>query len=164
MSYAVVLVKGSDEDAKEGLTICAKARQQLKDRHRMQRAKLWWTEGLLHHRLGDLPTAWWALDIARRSLIALKAAPEVGAVIADMARISPKPLAVAYLCEQAEAVISASHPLANSLQALAEADEGSLKAAAMVLRESAADQLSESGTAFISAAVTGKIDVREEAA
>ncbi len=103
----------------------------------MTRAKLLWVEGLLHHRLGDDAVAWRALDIARRSLVALKAAPEIAAITADMARLSPQPLAVRNLCHEAEAVIFGPHPLVEPLRAVANAAQEMIPAAATALREAA---------------------------
>ena len=104
----------------------------------MQRAKLWWTEGLLHYRFGDLQAAWWALDVARRSLIALKAAPEIAAIIADMAQVSPQPLAVRHLCYEAAEVVTAPHMLAQHLRTLKDAAQEEIPAAAATLRQAAA--------------------------
>ena len=104
---------------------------------RLQRAKLWWTEGLLHYRFGDFKAAWWALDVARRSLVALKAAPEIAAVTADMAQISPQPLAVRHLCYEAAEVITAPHILAEHLRTLESATQEEIPAAAAALREAA---------------------------
>ncbi|MCP4660304.1 MAG: hypothetical protein GY856_33300 [bacterium] len=136
-SFAAALAMSTDDDARWALRICAQARARLKGRHKMQRAKLWWIEGLLHHRLGDDVEAWQALDIARRSLIALRVAPEVAAITADMARISPQPRAIRHLCHEAGKVIVASHPLAEPLRAVASAAQEAIPAAAAALRKAA---------------------------
>ena len=104
----------------------------------MQRAKLWWVEGLLHHRLGNDWEAWRALDTARRSLMALNAASEIGAITADMARIAPLPRAVKNLCHEAGQLIPSYHPLFEPLQALRRANQPQIPAAAGALREAAA--------------------------
>ena len=136
-NYANALGQGTDEEAARALELCAELRSRLKDRHKVQRAKLWWTEGLLHYRFGDLQAAWWALDIARRSLVALKAAPEIAAITADMAQISPQPLAVRHLCYEAAEVITAPHPLTGYLRTLESAAEEEIPTAAAALREAA---------------------------
>ncbi len=139
VSYAIVLSKGTREDAVEGLERCAECRSRLKTRHTIQRAKLWWTEGLLYYRLGDSMKAWWALDMARRSLVALKAVPEVMAIIADMARVSPEPLAVHRVCYLAAPLIPRSHPLARPLLDLGGAGAAAIPEAAAHLRAAASD-------------------------
>ncbi len=145
VSYALVLSKGTDDDARYALKLCGKQRARFKDRHRMQRAKTWWVEGLLHGRLGDPKAAWWALDVARRSLVAMKAAPEIAAIVADMTRVSPEPLAVRHLCAEASAVIPAPHPLSDQLLVLQRAARDSIPEAATALRQ-AADELSRCPT------------------
>ncbi len=135
--YATALTKGSDENARAGLRVCADCRARLKPRHRMQRAKLWWVEGLLHHRLGESRKAWQALNRARLALIALRAAPEVAAITADMARIAPLPHAVANMCHEAGKAIPEYHPLAPQLRGLRHAARQKIPAAAGVLREAA---------------------------
>jgi tetratricopeptide (TPR) repeat protein len=135
VSYSIVLGKGSIKDAKKALKLCAVLRSKFKDRHKMQRAKTWWVEGLLHRKLGDLRKAWRALDTARRSLVALKAAPEIAAVVADMARVSPLPLAVRHICSEAALVITATHPLREPLRALAHASHEMIPNTAATLWE-----------------------------
>ncbi len=103
----------------------------------MQRAKLWWAEGLIQKRLGKLDDAWWALDVARRSLVAMKAAPEIAAIVADMAEIDPQPQAVAHICSEAATVISEPEALTESLQDLAQAGHQLIPDAAATLREQA---------------------------
>ncbi len=137
-NYATALAQGTDEEMQEALELCAKARSLLKRRHKMQRAKLWWTEGLLHHRLGHLKRAWRALNTARRSLIALHAAPEVAAIIAGRARVSPKPLAIQQICREASWLIGDRHPLAHPLRALARSAKDWIPEAAAALRRQAA--------------------------
>ena len=140
VSWNAVLPKPArttDEEAAKAVKLCAELRTRMKGRHKMQRAKLWWTEGLLHARLGDERAAWWALDIARRSLIALEAAAEVGAIIGDMARISCEPPAVRHLCDEAGEVIGAPHPLADLLSALTVATRGKIPQTAEALRAAA---------------------------
>lgn len=108
----------------------------------MQRAKTWWLEGLLHERLGDAQTAWRTLDIARRSLAVLGAAPEVAAIVADMARVSPQPLAVRHLCWEAAKVIPGAHPLAEPLGGLAGASQEGILDASLALRQAASATVS----------------------
>ncbi len=122
---------------RRALKLCAKARSLLKPRHKMQRAKLWWAEGLLHLRLGHRSRAWRALNTARRSLIALEAAPEVAAIIADMARVDPEPLAIRHICQEATQVINGRHPLTRPLRALSRAAREVIPKAAAALREEA---------------------------
>ncbi len=141
VSYVGALAKGTDEEAKKALALCPRLRGKLKDRHKSARARLWWTEGLLHARLGDPTLAWRALDIARRSLLAMKAVPEVAAIVADMAGISPQPMAVRSICLEAAEVIEDHHPLAEPLEALTRAAGDFIPRAAAVLRQ-AAQQLS----------------------
>ncbi len=136
-NYATVLAEGTDEEARKALELCDEARSRLKPRHKMQRAKLWWTIGLLHLRLGDHRRAWRALDTARRSLIALQAAPEVAAIIADMARVAPQPLAIRQICHEASEVITGRHPLTRPLRALARATEELIPKTAAALRREA---------------------------
>ncbi len=140
LNYITSLAGGTDEEVRKALVLCAEARSGLKRRHKMQRAKLRWTEGLLHLRLGDDKQAWLALNTARRSLIALRAAPEVAAIIADMARADPEPLAVRHICDEASAVIVAPHALSEPLGALATAAPALIPQAATALRD-AADRL-----------------------
>ncbi len=141
VSYTVALAKGSRSDLKQGLKLCPELRSKLKSRHKMQRAKLWWAEGLIQHRLGDSQAAWWALDLARRSLVAMKAAPEVAAIVADMARLEAEPHVVRHMCSEAEALIAEPDPLWQPLRALARAAREMIPEAAATLRQ-AADQLS----------------------
>ncbi len=136
-NYATALAKGTNEEARKALELCAEARSMLKPRHKMQRAKLWWTEGLLHLRLGHHRRAWRALNTARRSLIALQAAPEVAAIIADMVRVSPKTTAIRVICLEATEVISGRHPLTRPLRALARAAHDLIPEAAAGLRREA---------------------------
>ncbi len=136
-NYATALAEGTDEEAAQAVKLCRKLRKKLKDRHKMPRAKLWWTEGLLHHRLGDAKTAWWSLEIAQRSLVALEAAPEVAAIVADMARVSPEPMAVRCICREAEDVIATRRPLRQPLRALASAARDMIPEAAAALKEAA---------------------------
>ncbi len=137
LNYATALAEGPEEYLAEALTLCAELRSKLKDRHKIQRARLWWIEGLLHERLGDATKAWRCLDIARRSLISLGAAAEAAAIVADMARIDPKPLAVRHICGEAIAVLRACHQLLEPLRELAAAGRETIPAAAAALRESA---------------------------
>ncbi len=136
-NYATALGQCSDEGAKEALVLCAELRSKLKDRHKTQRAKIWWTVGLLQERLGDLQQAWQSLNTARRSLIALEAAPEVAAIVADMARIAAEPPAVRHICSEAAMVISAPHPLTEPLEELALAPRKTIPIASTALREAA---------------------------
>ena len=136
-NYATALAEGTEDEVREGLELCKEARKRLKPRHKMQRAKLWWTIGLLQLRLGKGVEAWRALDTARRSLIALQAAPEVAAIIADMARVSPKPLAIRQICYEAGKLITGRHPLTQPLRALARAATDVIPEAAVALREEA---------------------------
>ncbi len=137
VSYVGALAKGTDADARRALELCPELRSKLKDRHKSQRARLWWSEGLLHARLGNEQKAWWSLDIARRSLIGLKAAPEVAAVVGDMAAVSGEPLAVGHICGEAEDVIAEAPPLAGPLRDLARAARELIPEAAAALRQAA---------------------------
>ncbi len=136
-NYATALAQGTEEEMRQALKLCAKARSMLKRRHRMQRAKLWWTEGLIHEKLGDLQKAWWSLNNARRSLIALAAAPEVAAIVADMARVSPQPTAIREICHEAAALLAGGDPLRHSLCALGLAARELIPEAAAALRRQA---------------------------
>ncbi len=136
-NYANGLAKGTGEEARKALKLCIEARAGLKPRHKMQRAKLWWTVGLLHLRLDDHEKAWRALDIARRSLIALEAAPEVAAIVADMARVAQQPFAIRQLCLEAAGLITGCHPLKRPLQDLARAARERIPEAAEALRREA---------------------------
>ncbi len=136
-NYATALAEGTDEEAAQALDLCNELRVKLKDRHKMQRAKLWWTIGLLCFRLRKRRQAWRALDTARRSLIVLKAAPDVAAVVADMARIDPEPLAVRQICYEAAEVITTPDPLAEPLQALASTRRELIPDAAAALHRAA---------------------------
>ncbi len=136
-NYATALTKGTNEEVRKALRLCDEARSRLNRRHRMQRAKLWWTIGLLHLRLGNRKAAWRALNTARRSLIALELAPEVAAIIADMARVDPEPLAIRHLCQEATQVITGRHPLTRPLRAPARAAREVIPKAAAALREEA---------------------------
>ncbi len=137
VSYALVLSKGSAEDTTRALNLCAQIRSRFKVRHKMQRAKTWWLEGLLHTKLGDHPAAWRALDTSRRSLIALKAAPEVAAVVADMALVSGQLPAVRHICNEAAEVIVDPHPLRKPLDVLAGATREMIPESAAALRQAA---------------------------
>ncbi len=137
-NYATALAKGTEQEMRQALELCARARRMLRRRHKMQRAKLWWTEGLLHLRLRHLKDAWRALDTARRSLIALDAAPEVAGITADMARVLPQPHAIRQLCHEAARIISGRHPLTEPLQALALSAPEWLSESAAALRREAA--------------------------
>ncbi len=137
-NYATGLAQGTVEEMQNALELCVEARALLKPRHKIQRAKLRWTEGLLHLRLGKLKKAWRALNTARRSLIALEAASEVAAIIADMARVSQEPVAIREACYAAAEVITGRHPLAQPLRALARAAKQVIPEAAAALREEAA--------------------------
>lgn len=136
-NYATALGEGTDEQAAEALNVCADLRLRLKPRHKQQRAKLWWTEGLVRERLGDFQKAWWSLNTARRSLIALRAAPEVAAIVADMARVAPEPPAVRHICGEATTVVSASRTLTEPLGNLALAPRELIPDASAALREAA---------------------------
>lgn len=136
-NYASSLAKGTDDDREEALELLEVVRTRLKPRHKMARAKLWWTIGLLHSRLGDEVAAWRALDTARRSLVALQAAPEVAAIIADLARVSPRPMAIRQFCYEAGELFTGRHPLRKSLRALARAKKDVIPKAAVALREKA---------------------------
>ncbi len=76
--------------------------------------------------------------MARRSLIALEAAPEVAAIIADMARVNPEPVAIRLICREAAQLITGRHPLTKPLRALARAAKQVIPEAAAALREEAA--------------------------
>ena len=134
-NYATALTEGSDAEARWALQLCAELRSQLKDRHKMQRAKLRWTEGLLHKRFGDWTTARQALDVARRSLVVLQAAPEVAAIVADIALLTPQPPAVRYICSEAEKAMAAGHPLMAHLRRLQLASRETIPTAAASLRK-----------------------------
>ena len=103
----------------------------------MQRAKLWWTRGLIHKRLGNRREAWRALDIARRSLVVLEAAPELAAIVGDMAEVSPEPAAVRLICGEAAGVITAGHALLDPLRALAASARDMIPEAAAALKQAA---------------------------
>ncbi len=139
VSYAASMAQGTDEEAEEALDLCQRLRSELKPAHKMQRARLWWVEGLLEKRLGRLDEAWRALDMARRSLQALKAAPEVAAVVADMAEVFAEPRAVGLICTEAAEVIAEPHPLAGPLQELAGAGRDLIAEAAAALRAQAGE-------------------------
>ncbi len=141
-NYALALSKGDSEQAEKAVELCGKLRSRFKNQHKMQRAKTWWLEGLLHERLGDADTAWRTLDIARRSLAFLGAAPEVAAIVADMARVSPQPLAVQHICYEAAKVIPDAHPLAVPLGGLAGACEEGILDASATLRQAASSIVS----------------------
>ncbi len=136
-SYTFALSEGTGSDLRIGLELCHECRSKLKPRHKMQRAKLWWAEGLIKRRLGKLDDAWWALDVARRSLVALQAAPEIAAIVADMAEVSADPTAVGVICTEAAEVINDPHPLTEALQALAGAARELIPGAAATLRQEA---------------------------
>ncbi len=138
-NYATALAEGTVEEMRAALKLCAMARRMLNRRHKMQRAKLWWTEGLLHLRLRHLKKAWRALDMARRSLIALEAAPEVAAITADMVRVLPQPHATRQLCHEAARIISGRHPLTGPLQVLARSAPEWLADSAAALRREASN-------------------------
>ena len=127
----------SAEGAKEALNLCDELRVKLKERHKLQRVRLWWTIGLLRDRLGHSKRAWLAFITAKRSLMALRAAPEVGALVADMARMSRKPLAVRQICHEAAEIITKGHPLVEPLHALARAAKDLIPEAAAALRREA---------------------------
>jgi tetratricopeptide (TPR) repeat protein len=135
--YANALTKGTGKDARKGLEICAKARRRLKSTHKMQRAKLWWVEGTLYHRLGENRDAWRCLNISRLALVVMKFAPEVAAITSDMARIAMQPHTVENMCYEANKAIPEYHPLAVPLQALRNAGRSEIPAAAGVLRKAA---------------------------
>ncbi len=134
VSYAAALAHGTDEEAESALRHCRRLRSQLKRAYAMQRAKLRWVEGLLEKKLGNLAAAWRALEIARRSLLALKAAPEVAAVVADMAEVFTEPRALVLICAEAAEVIAEPHPLAEPLQVLAGTARELIPEAAAALR------------------------------
>jgi tetratricopeptide (TPR) repeat protein len=136
-AYAGALAQGTAEEAETALELVQRLRTKLKPGQKMQRAKLWWIEGLLEKRLEQLDDAWWALDVARRSLVAMKAAPEVAAVIADMAAVFAEPTIIGVICTEAAGVIADPHPLAEPLQALAGASREQIPAAAIALRQEA---------------------------
>ena len=92
----------------------------------------------MRERLGDSLAAWRALDVARRSLAVLEAAPEVAAVVADMARVSPQPFAVKHICFEAGKVIAGTHPLAEPLGSLASASREGIHEASSMLWQAAA--------------------------
>jgi tetratricopeptide (TPR) repeat protein len=145
--YANALTKGTDEDARKGLEVCAKARKRLKSTHKIQRAKLWWVEGSLYYRLGENRDAWRCLNIARLALVVMKFAPEVAAITSDMARIAMQahigstaagsPAAIENMCYEASKAIPEYHPLAVPLQTLRNAGRSEIPAAAGRLREAA---------------------------
>ncbi len=149
VSYAIVLSKGSDEDARRALEICAKQLSRLTKRQRMQRAKTRWLEGLLHGSFGDSQAAWRALDIARRSLIALKAEAEVGAITANMAHVSPQPPAIRQICHEALNVLPLSHPLAKHLWTLKSAAKETIPQAVAALHEASIVLTPQVSMAFV---------------
>ena len=136
-NYATALSKGTREEAVHALEVCTNLQPKFKSRCQMQRAKTRWLEGLLHEKLGDPEKAWRTLEIARRSLVALKAAPEVAAIIADMARVAPQPFAVQHLCYEARKVIPGAHPLAEPLRGLAGASQEAIRELSVTLRQAA---------------------------
>ena len=136
-NYATSLSKGTDREAVRALKLCMELRPRLKFRHKMQRAKLWWTEGLLHHRLGHRRRAWRCLDHARRSLVALGAAAELAALVADMARVSPQQPAIRFLCDDVADVVAAQRSLVQPLRSLAAAAREMIPEAAAALRQAA---------------------------
>ncbi len=138
-AYAAILAQGTDDEAEEALELCRRLRSELKPTHKMQRAKLLWIEGLIQKRFGRLDEAWRALDMARRSLQALKAAPEVAAVVADMAEVFAEPRAVGLICTEAAEVVAEPHPLAGPLQELAGAGRELIPEAAGALRAQAGE-------------------------
>ncbi len=75
--------------------------------------------------------------MARRSLIALKAEAEVGAITANMARVSPQPPAIHQICHEAFEVVAAEHPLAQHLRRLKTAARESIPQVAGALHEAA---------------------------
>ncbi len=141
VSYIAALSKGSEAELEEGLKLCSELRTKLKPRHKMLRAKLWWSQGLIQHRLGDLKAAWWSLNLARRCLVNMEAAPEVAAIIADMAQLEAEPQMVRHICSEAEEIIAEPDPLWQPLQALSRAAREMIPEAAAALRQ-AADPLS----------------------
>lgn len=136
-NYATALSSGTDAEAAKALKLCAQLRPRLKYRHKMQRARLWWTEGLLHHKLGDDRLAWRSLNHARSSLVTLEASAELAALVADMARVSPQQPAIRLLCDESAEVIAAHRSLAGPLRTLAAAAREMIPEAAAVLREAA---------------------------
>ena len=136
-NYATALSQGTDEEAAKALKLCAKVRPRFKYRHKMQRAKLWWLEGLLHHRLGDARLAWRSLNHARLSLAALKAAPELAALVADMATVSPQQPAVQVICQEAAEVVAGQRDLLHPLRTLAAAAREMIPEAARALKDAA---------------------------
>ena len=136
-NYATALSRGTDAEAAKALELCAQLRPRLKYRHKIQRASLWWTEGLIHHRLGHADAAWRSLNHGRRSLVALGAAAEVAAIVADMARVSPQQPAVRLLCDEAAEVIGAHRGLLRPLRALAAAAREMIPDDAAALRQAA---------------------------
>lgn len=141
-NYATALGQCSEEGAREALPLLEDLRSKLKDRHKIQRAKIWWTIGLLQERLSEHQKAWVSLNTARRSLIALEAAPEIAAIVADMARIAFEPPAVRHICTEATAVIGDAHPLAGPLGNLSLASRDTFQSASAELR-AAASQLAQ---------------------
>jgi len=135
--FANALTKGTDDDVRQGIRVCSEARARLRPQHKMHRAKLWWVEGLLLQRLGESRRAWQALTTARLALIALNAAPEVGAITADMAQIASLPRAVTHMCHEAGRAIPPYHPLASPLRHLRDAKPPQIPTAAGVLRDAA---------------------------
>ncbi len=135
-NYAAALAEGTDEEAARAVELCAELRPLLKYRHKRQRAKLWWMEGLLQHRLGDSRTAWRSLNHARRALVAMEAAAELAGLVADMARVSPEPIAVRLICDEASEVI-VHGPLRRRLESLATAAREMIPQAAAALRDAA---------------------------
>ena len=139
LNYATGLSRGTDLQAIEALALLAELRQKLKDRHKLQRAKLWWTVGLIHERLDSDTQAWRALDTARRSLIAMTATSEVAAITADMARLGPRSPALRLICGEATALIRAPHPLSQLLDDLEAARHDAIPDAAGALRGAAGE-------------------------
>ncbi len=136
-SYAAALAKGTVAEAEEALALCRRLRSKLKPTHKIQRAKLRWIEGLLEKRLGNFQAAWSALDIARRSLVAMKAVPEIAAIVADMASVFAEPAAIRLICTEAAGVITEPHQLSKPLQVLAGASQELIPAAAAALHQEA---------------------------
>ena len=136
-NYATSLAQGTPEEAEQAMELCAELRDRLKARHKMQRAKLWWTEGLLHEKLADTEAAWWKLNTAWRSLVMLETAPEVAAIVADMARVSNKPPAVRSICNESAPVITSVQTLREPLAILALAARETIPEAAAALRQAA---------------------------